>query len=1136
MNKRTLSSLLILILALTLLTAAVAAEEPAAQALRDGLTPETAIPMTPGVEMTIDLTQSSKLYYSFSTTKVGQFFRFLPQNAVSANAVQVRLYKQMDYEYEDVTGGWLTTDLVGTQVLVFERNYNYKNRIIKGSLQIVNNDANEPNLTPEQATPLTLDVAVPFVLDNSGPNYEGRDVDTFSFTTTQPNQIVALTFTGLPKGLYGGLRMTIDGDGYTASTVTADKTLTYCVEEPGIHYLRIQGVRRSDWRNEDDYQVFTDLKVQMTVQKGNENGSKETAACLPIGTDASFSLPAIGSESWYRVSSPGGTDAMYTLNLMDFQTDYSDKILYDVMAPDGSVILNDVSVSIRHTRQLLLNQQGEYYIRLFCPSGKTMSNPLRIRVDLGCDDPNEFNDTWKDAKEAPIGQPISFILSNTNDQDWFQFTVPEPYMTLSLSPDCYVYWELYTADQLPILEQNGYVEPVWRGSVNGKLAYHQLAEAGTYYICLTVGSGYISTDLHNMTISLEAPTAEEPNNTWKTAKPIYEGVPQQITISAHNDEDWFSFTVPEGKSYLRYDWAYDSSDIVDLSFYRQQDFLNLGDSAPACDVTKALEPGVYYVCPRFSWSGTNTSRATGTLTIHLSDQGNGATMGTAMPLEPGAWAAFSNVEDSIYIDLGWLEANTVVRALLDSDSYLSSDAYVVDENGSAVSGWNDHTTNQTSHRITTAGQYYLRIRPYSPVSFRVSYDICKEAAEIPDISGPDSITLTVGQTMYLDYRATSLGNSSTSVPEVSISAWSPCVGVAYGRITGKAVGAAQLQFSVYDSTGSHITKDVSVNVVESLPITGISISGAPVSLSVGSAAQLTADVNLSVSDASPAVTWSVNDPALAYVDQTGRLTGLQTGTVTVTARCGDVWATAAVQITAAPVVIPVSGIKLNCYEHTMRLNDAPPALTATLQPAGAAGKITWKSSNAAVASVSDTGVLTVHGTGTALISAACGDYKASCMLTVLPVAIPVESLAFPMTFLNLPMDSTYTLTPILSPAEATERALTYASADISVATVSASGVITTHRVGTTTITATTADGKLTARLTLTVKATVKTGDLSGDGLINSADAMLILNHVVGNKVLTAQQLALADVNKDGAVNVADAIRILRFSVNLIDKL
>ena len=61
------------------------------------------------------------------------------------------------------------------------------------------------------------------------------------------------------------------------------------------------------------------------------------------------------------------------------------------------------------------------------------------------------------------------------------------------------------------------------------------------------------------------------------------------------------------------------------------------------------------------------------------------------------------------------------------------------------------------------------------------------------------------------------------------------------------------------------------------------------------------------------------------------------------------------------------------------------------------------------------------------------------------------------------------------------------------------------------------------------------GDVNGDGAVDIADAVCIVNHVVG-KPTPAFNAAAADANGDGAVDIADAVRIINLVVGKIDNL
>ena len=61
------------------------------------------------------------------------------------------------------------------------------------------------------------------------------------------------------------------------------------------------------------------------------------------------------------------------------------------------------------------------------------------------------------------------------------------------------------------------------------------------------------------------------------------------------------------------------------------------------------------------------------------------------------------------------------------------------------------------------------------------------------------------------------------------------------------------------------------------------------------------------------------------------------------------------------------------------------------------------------------------------------------------------------------------------------------------------------------------------------------GDVDGDGVIDLADAVLIINHYVGKPVAKFNEKA-ADVDGDGVVDLADAVRIINFYVGKVQSL
>ena len=80
-------------------------------------------------------------------------------------------------------------------------------------------------------------------------------------------------------------------------------------------------------------------------------------------------------------------------------------------------------------------------------------------------------------------------------------------------------------------------------------------------------------------------------------------------------------------------------------------------------------------------------------------------------------------------------------------------------------------------------------------------------------------------------------------------------------------------------------------------------------------------------------------------------------------------------------LVAATGITVSPSTKSVAAGDTA-ALTATLAPTGARGTISWTTSNAAVATVNSSGVVTGVSAGSATITASSGSFSASCAVTV----------------------------------------------------------------------------------------------------------------------------------------------------------
>ena len=303
---------------------------------------------------------------------------------------------------------------------------------------------------------------------------------------------------------------------------------------------------------------------------------------------------------------------------------------------------------------------------------------------------------------------------------------------------------------------------------------------------------------------------------------------------------------------------------------------------------------------------------------------------------------------------------------------------------------------------------------------------------------------------------------------------------ANGKVTGVKAGEATITVTTEDG-GKTATCKVTVSDKE-IDVTGVTLNKTVLSLETGASETLTATVT--PEDATNKnVTWKSSDESVATVDASGKVTGVKAGEATITVTTEDGGKTATCKVTVSNKEVNVTGVTLN--KSTLSLNvGASETLTATIAPADATNQnVTWKSSDAAVATVDANGKVTGVKAGTATITVTTedGGKTATCAVTVKANTVAVTGVTLNKSTLTLKVGASETLTATIAPADATNKNVTWASSDAAVATVDASGKVTGVAKGTATITVTTVDGGKTATCTVTVKDDQASIDYGGYG-------------------------------------------------------
>ena len=305
-------------------------------------------------------------------------------------------------------------------------------------------------------------------------------------------------------------------------------------------------------------------------------------------------------------------------------------------------------------------------------------------------------------------------------------------------------------------------------------------------------------------------------------------------------------------------------------------------------------------------------------------------------------------------------------------------------------------------------------------------------------------------------------------------------GAASATLTTGADGSASMTWVLGSTVGSQTVRgsvssdhylDVSVTATAP-PVSNVVVTLATPSIALGTVGDQATAV---VKDASGnvlqgrTVTWQSSSIAVATISATGVITTVGVGTSTITATSEGQSGTALLTVTQAPV----STVTTTLASATITLGTVGDLATAVLKDAGGnllqGRTVTWQSSNATVATVSTTGVITTVGVGTSTITATSEGQSGGALLTVTPV--PVSTVTTTIVTPSIPLgtvgDVATAVTKDASGNVLLGRTITWQSSNLTVATVSATGVITTVGVGTSTITATSEGQSGAALLTVT---------------------------------------------------------------------
>ena len=364
------------------------------------------------------------------------------------------------------------------------------------------------------------------------------------------------------------------------------------------------------------------------------------------------------------------------------------------------------------------------------------------------------------------------------------------------------------------------------------------------------------------------------------------------------------------------------------------------------------------------------------------------------------------------------------------------------------------------------------------------------------ITGTDSVCQ--GDSVVL-HDATSGGTWSSSVTSVATVS-------STGGVYAVAGGYTTISYTAAGGT-STVTFHV-------LPHTSLSPISGPTTLCAGSTITLT--------DTASGGTWSSSASSIASVSPSGVVTGMSSGTATITYQvtgiCGTAFGTHSVTVAAGSSAGTLSGPATVCPGGTISITDA----------GGATGG-TWSSSNTAIATVNSAGSVTAVTAGTVIISysvsSSCGSAVATHTVTVIP-ATNAGTISGP----------TFVCTGTTASFSETVGTGTWSSTSTSIATVTAGGVVTAVSPGSDTIkyTVTGSCGTAVAYKVITVASSAATagGYLRGPDSVCQGGTITIVDSAgVAGGTWSSRSTSVATVGATGVVTgVALGTSVISYTI------
>ena len=328
---------------------------------------------------------------------------------------------------------------------------------------------------------------------------------------------------------------------------------------------------------------------------------------------------------------------------------------------------------------------------------------------------------------------------------------------------------------------------------------------------------------------------------------------------------------------------------------------------------------------------------------------------------------------------------------------------------------------------------------------------------------PAVMSMLVGATAQLAAVTLDSAGSILSGRTVTWGSSAPTVAFvnSVGLVTAAAAGSATITATSEGQAGSSAVTVTNV----SAPVASVTVTPGSASIQSGQRLQLTAtprDANGNVLGGR-AITWGSSNATVVAVDGSGLVTAGAAGSATITATSEGQSGSSSITVTSAPV--PVASVTVAPPSAGVQVGQTV-QLTAT--PRDASGSpltgrtVAWSSSNTGVAAVTGTGLVTGVGAGSATVTATSEGKSGTSSVTVTaapPASVAAVTVSPASAYLLVGTTVQLLATPRDSAGNAVPgKVVSWSSSAPSLATVTASGLVTGVAAGSVTITAS-SDGK-----------------------------------------------------------------------------